>query len=210
MTIDLPGRLDQIFATPSGRWIVASTSDRAVYIISPVTGAIRRIANGLTEPSAIAVSDDLVYFARRNDRLALASVSIQGGTTRSLTELDEIPTTLVASDRGVFWSDVTGTIFSIQHDKPVRVIARDAAQFSLAGAMIVICGHDGNLRLQSPDDTVTRLGPCLSRWPWTANSAGFAIPSTEHILTVFRNGEAQSISFETGHTMPSPKFSQTG
>jgi eukaryotic-like serine/threonine-protein kinase len=210
LSVELPARVDMLFTTPSGRWIVAATADRAIYVVSPENGSMNRISDGLTEPSAIAATDDLVYHVRRQDRLTLVSVPIGGGARQSLANLDQIPGSLVANDSGVYWSDSAGTVWSIQHNAMARIVARNASQFSVANTTVVICDRDGNLRITHEGAVEEVLGPCSTARSWTVAPVGFAIPRSSSEVTVYRHGEPRTIALETGVAYPNPRFSSNG
>jgi serine/threonine protein kinase len=209
-TLELPARLTNLLESPSGKWLVVSTADRALYTISLDTGIMSLITDALTEPSVFAVTDDLVYVVRRQEQLTLASLPVTGGTINTLTVLEQIPTDLQANSIGVLWSAPSGTLTSMQRDGATRVIARDTAQFGLVDAQIVICSRDGLLRIVQPTVEDKTLGPCLPGRPWSTAASGFAIPKTDSLLTVVRHGKAQTFEFESGINIANPSFSLTG
>jgi WD40 repeat protein len=210
MSIELPARLDFITMTPSQKWIVASTADRALYVISPDSGSMRFLADGLTEPSAIAVTDDMVYFVQKREHLSLVSVPIEEGQSRTLMALAQIPLDLVANSTGVFWSTTDGLVSALSPDGALRVVARNATQFGVVGANLVTCDRGGTLRIKDSMSPERVVGVCLEKWPWAASEVGFVVPTGERTVTVMRNNALQSVPLEPGIAMPSPRFSRTG
>jgi WD40 repeat protein len=208
VTLPLATRMDNVALTPSGTHLLVSTFDRVLLDIDLQTSAIRRLADGLTEPSIFATTDSDAYVLRNAARLTLSRISLTSGKHEDLLELAQLPVSLVVSDAGVFWQYITGAVQQLLPNHTSRTVIEKASQSFVVGSNVVICDNTHILKIGKPDHALKAIGRCSDTWGLVDNNNKFIIPVDEQFIGLYQAGKFDYLNIDRGAVALG--FSETG
>ena len=200
--LSLPARIAQIELTPSGEQLIVATKERALYIIDLDTRIMRKIGDGLTEPSVVAATNDDVYFVEKSSVLQLTKVAVKSGARTEVAILDGLPIDVQARDVDVVWLTENGTLFEQTPGHSERLLARNVSQFVLSKDEIAICEKSQNLIIGAFDRVNRSMGRCIETWSWSQASEYMAFQIDLNRVGIYRDHVIRYYDLEQNPNAP--------
>ncbi|MEO8549243.1 MAG: WD40 repeat domain-containing serine/threonine protein kinase [Kofleriaceae bacterium] len=197
--VPLPARYVGVATTTDGTSVVVATADRALSVLEPDLGALKKLADGLTEPALWETTGDQVYFVRSQPHLALAVVSIKGGPITELAPLTAVPDNLDVAAERVWWT-LDHTLYSASVVSAPKVVRREVEDFAVAEDEAAAC-HDGKLVDLASG---VEMGTCSSQGHAIYSRWGFGYTAPGQ-LQVFQHGQKRIVDTTQ---MPDASFSR--
>lgn len=207
-TVKLSGRLDVLETVEGTDKIAISTGDRKLGVLDSRTSAWRDVATDLTDPAIWTSTTDRIYFVRREATgLALESAPLRGGPNTLITKLSEVPEHIEANNTGVYWLTSSGELYKVPVGRSVQLLGHNVDHFLLLTTELVVCNHDGAMRVGAMDRIGARVSTCMKRPMWTANGSAFVV-ATDDGIALYRDGTLHA--FATTSRLSQLRLTETG